>query len=306
MLIASKFRYLTVQTRAILFLLASVAFFTGMAVCIRISATYLPILEVVFFRNLLAAIIMVPILWPKGLGVLKMNNPKLFYVRGVIGSIGMVTGFTALTLIPLAQTTSISFSAPIFVTIGAMLFLGEVIKIRRIMAVFVGFLGMLIILQPGFVPISLGIILAFIAALSHGINALVIKKLTLSEAPDSIVAWMVLMLIPITFFPAVMVWEWPSGTAWFYLWAMALFGTLAHMCITRAYSLTEITSLQPLEFMKLPLAALAAWILFSEVPDIWTWIGGTIIFSSTAYISHREVLLSRSQKPNQGFKETKF
>ena len=145
MLIASKFRYLTVQTRAFLFLLASVAFFTGMAVCIRISATYLPILEVVFFRNLLAAIIMVPILWPKGLGVLKMNNPKLFYVRGFIGSIGMITGFTALTLIPLAQTTSISFSAPIFVTIGAMLFLGEVIKIRRIMAVFVGFLGMLII-----------------------------------------------------------------------------------------------------------------------------------------------------------------
>ena len=123
MLIESKFRYLTVQTRAILFLLASVAFFTGMAVCIRISATYLPILEVVFFRNLLAAIIMVPILWPKGLGVLKMNNPKLFYVRGFIGSIGMITGFTALTLIPLAQTTSISFSAPIFVTIGAMLFL---------------------------------------------------------------------------------------------------------------------------------------------------------------------------------------
>ena len=174
------------------------------------------------------------------------------------------------------------------------------------MAVLVGFLGMLIILQPGFAPVSLGVILAFTAAISHGINAIIIKKLTLSEAPDSIVAWMVLMLIPITFFPAVMVWQWPSGIAWFYLWAMALFGTLAHMCITRAYSLTEITSLQPLEFMKLPLAALAAWILFSEVPGIWTWVGGIIIFSSTAYISHREVLLSRSQKPNQGFKETKF
>ena len=299
-----KFSSFSTQTRAIFFLMASVMMFTGMAVCIRLSATHLHVLEVIFFRNFLAAIIMIPILRPKGFAILRMNNPKLFYVRGVIGVMGMFTGFTALTLIPLAQTTSISFSTPIFITIGAMFFLGEVIKIRRVIAILIGFVGMLIIIRPGISPISLGIVLAFIAAISHAINALIIKRLTVTDSPDSIVAWMVIMLIPISFLPAIFVWEWPSGVAWLYLWALAGFGTFAHMCITRAYALTEITSLQPLEFLKLPLAAFLAWIIFSEVPQIWTWIGGVIIFLSTSYISHREIVLARSIKPSQGIRET--
>ena len=299
-----KLGSLNTQAKAIFFLLTSVIMFTGMAVFIRLSAAHLPILEVIFFRNFLAAIIMIPILKPKGFSILKMNNPKLFYVRGLIGVIGMFTGFTALTLIPLAQTTSISFSTPIFITIGAMFFLGEIIKVRRIIAILIGLIGMLIIIRPGVAPISLGIALAFFAAISHAINALIIKRLTETDTADSIVAWMVIMLIPISFFPAIFVWEWPSGLVWSYLWALAGFGTLAHMSITRAYALTEITSLQPLEFLKLPLAALLAWLLFSEVPEIWTWIGGVIIFLSTSYISHREIVLARSIKPSQGIRET--
>ena len=306
MLLELPVRFKSKQARAIFLLLVSTVMFTGMAICIRKSALNIPIFEVVFFRNFLAAIIMVPILNSKGFGALKMNNPKLFFIRAFFGSIGMIAGFSALTLIPLAQVTAISFSTPIFLTIGAIFFLGEVVKVRRIIAIGVGFLGMLVIIQPGVVPISLGIVLAISAALCHSINGIVIKKLTRSESPDSIVAWMVIMLIPITLVPAIASWEWPNVETWCYLWMMALFGTLAHMSLTRAYSLTEITSLQPLEFVKLPLAAVVAWFIFSEVPGVWTWLGGIIIFTSTVYITHREVQVAKSSRPNHGYRESKF
>tara|TARA_B000000475_G_scaffold252222_1_gene229687 strand:+ start:108 stop:812 length:705 start_codon:yes stop_codon:yes gene_type:complete len=223
-----------------------------------------------------------------------MREPKLFFFRAIVGSIGMIAGFIAFTLIPLAQATAISFTTPIFVTIGAALVLGEVIKLRRIIAIIIGFLGMLIIVQPGSGALSVGVSLAFISAVAHSGNGLLVKKMTAKESANAIVAWMVILIVPITIIPAILVWEWPGPETWIYLWLLAIFGTLGHLCFTRAFALAEITSLQPLEFIKLPMTALVAWLIFSEVPGYWTWIGGIVIFSSTIYITQREAKLNRS------------
>jgi drug/metabolite transporter (DMT)-like permease len=300
------FKLQNLQTKAIILNILSIFLFSIMVVFIRKASANLHILEVVFFRNLLAFFVMLPILKSTGLDAIKMNNTKLFFIRGFFGAIGMLAGFTCLTLIPLAQATAISFSKPIFITIGATIFLGEIIKARRIAAIIIGFIGMLIIVQPGVNSFSFGIMLAIIAALAHSLNGLIVKKLTLTDTPQAIIMWMVIILIPITFIPAIMVWEWPSFETWLYLWGIAIVGSLAHFLWTKSCSMAEITSLQPIEFIKLPIMALFGWVIFSEIPGTWTWIGGLIIFMSTIYISHREAKATNSLKPNHGSQEAKL
>jgi len=290
----NAFSKLNPQKKALIYMFLAMFFFTGMSIFIRKSSEQLHIMEVIFLRNLLACIIIVPILSSSGLHNFKMKEPKLFFFRAIVGSIGMIAGFIAFTLIPLAQATAISFTTPIFVTIGAALVLGEVIKLRRIIAIIIGFLGMLIIVQPGSGALSVGVSLGFLSAVAHSVNGLLVKKMTAKESANAIVAWMVILIVPITIVPAILVWEWPGPETWIYLWLLAIFGTLGHLCFTRAFALAEITSLQPLEFIKLPMTALVAWLIFSEVPGYWTWIGGIVIFSSTIYITQREAKLNKS------------
>jgi len=165
---------------------------------------------------------------------------------------------------------------------------------------------MLIIVQPGVNSFSFGIMLAIIGALIHSINALIVKKLTLTDTPQAIVMWMVIILIPITFIPAIPVWEWPSFETWLYLWGIAIVGTLGHFSWTKSYSMADITSLEPIEFLKLLIMALLGWMIFSEIPGTWTWVGGLIIFMSTIYISHREAKSTDSLTPNYSVQEPKL
>ncbi len=287
-------RSLPSPKKAVAYTLISIFFFSFMGVFIRKSSENIHIFEVIFFRNLLACLIIIPLMYDSGLTSFKMHRPGLFVWRAIFVSIGMFAGFSALTLIPLAQATAISFTTPIFVTILAIFIFGEVIKFRRIAAILVGFIGMLIIVQPGVEIVSFGIILAFIAAFFHSINLLIVKKLTAHETANAIVVWMVIMLVPISFVPALFVWEWPSVLTWVYLSCLAICGTVGHSFFTRAYSLAEITSLQPFQFIKLPMIAFLAWVIFSEVPAYWTWLGGAIIFSSTVYITRREAKIHKS------------
>ena len=128
-------RGLPSQNKAMAYILTSIFFFSFMGIFIRKSSENIHIFEVIFFRNLLACIILVPLMYSSGLASFKMNKPGLFVWRAIFVSIGMFAGFSALTLIPLAQATAISFTTPIFVTILAIFIFGEVIKFRRIAAV---------------------------------------------------------------------------------------------------------------------------------------------------------------------------
>jgi drug/metabolite transporter (DMT)-like permease len=300
------FKSQSFQTKAIILNILSIVFFSIMVIFIRKASENLHILEVVFFRNLLAFFVMLPLLMSTGLAAIKMNNTKLYFARGFFVAIGMIAGFTCLTLIPLTQATAISFTQPIFITIGATLFLGEIIKARRIIAIIVGFIGMLIIVQPGVESISYGVALSFIAAVAYSFNALIVKKLTQTETPQAIIIWMVIILIPITFIPAIQVWEWPNIETWLYLWGIGIAGTAAHFLWTKSYAMADITSLQPIEFINLPIIAVFGWLIFSEIPGIWTLVGGLIIFMSTIYISNREAKATYSLKPNQDTQEAKI
>lgn len=279
--------------KATLLMLGAMACFAAMSTFIRLATQELHPLEVVFFRNFLALLLMLPWLARRGLGGLKTKRLGLYGLRASINVVGMAAGFTALTLIPLAEATALSFTAPLFATIGAALLLGEVIRTRRIAALVVGFAGTMLVLRPGLEAVSLGALLALVNALSISITTLIVKMLTRSEEPEQIVTYMALLMSPLSLVPALFVWQTPSWAVLGWLVLLAGAGTLGHLLFTRAFALAEVSQIQPLEFIRLPMVAVIAYVLFAEVPTVWTWLGGSVIFVATAYITHREAQLAR-------------
>ena len=274
-------------------MLAAMAFFTSMSVFIRLSAQEVDSFVVVFFRNFLAVVLLAPWLARVGWDGLRVRRWSLVVSRSLFNVAGMAAGFTAITLIPLAQATALGFTAPLWTTLGAVLILGEVIRARRIAALVVGFIGVLVVLRPGFETLSTGALLALSNAFLLAITTLIVKRLTETERPEAIVAWMVILQSPLSLIPAAFVWTWPSPLTWIWLFCLAGAGTIGHVCWTRAVQLAEVSQLQPLEFTKLPLVALLGFLIFTEIPTVWTWFGGAVIFASTVYISYREAKVAR-------------
>lgn len=289
------FNGLSQPMRAMLLMLLAMTCFAAMAVFIRLAAQSIHALEIVFFRNFFALILLLPLLWRNGIGMLKTQQVGLYGTRALLNILGMFAGFTALTLIPLAEATALSFTAPLFVTIGAVLILGEVVRLRRIAALAVGFIGVLVVVGPQIGNVSIGTILALSNAMLLAVTALVVKRLTATEPVEAIIIWMVLLSTPLALVPALLVWQWPDLLTFFYLVCLAGAGTLGHFCWTKSYSLADITQLQPLEFVRLPLTAIAGYLIFFEQPAATIWLGGAIIFLSTAYITRREAQIARQR-----------
>jgi len=279
--------------RAALLMAASAMLFGAMAIVIRLASKQLHAFEIAFFRNLLGATFALPLLWRHGLGLLHTDKLGFYVLRCAIGIVSMLAGFWAIVHLPLAQAIALSYSTPLFVTIGAVLFLGEVVRIRRWSAVLVGFLGVLVIVRPGAAAFSLASLVPLLAAAMSGSVAISIKYLSRTERPDAIVLLTSLLWVPLSLGPAAFVWQRPQGITWLWLVLAGFFGTTAHMCWTRALRLGEVSALTPLSFLQLPVVALAGYALFGEQIDAWTLTGAGIILASNLYIAQREAALAR-------------
>ncbi|MBX2856642.1 MAG: DMT family transporter [Rhodobacteraceae bacterium] len=287
--------------RAAILMAAAAAMFSTMGAFIRLASAHLHVLEVVFFRNMLSVLMFAPLLYYRGPALLRTKRLGLYGRRAVVGMVAMIAGFASVTLIPLAEATALNFTAPLFVTVLAVFVLGERIRLHRTGALVIGFLGVLVVLQPGLgggagALLSLGAGLALLSAVCIAISSLMVKRLTSTEPPEAIALWMVVMMTPATLIPALFVWSWPSWEGMFWLICLAAAGTLAHLCWTRACAIAELSQIQPIEFVKLPFAGLIGYLVFGEAPTIWVWLGGGAIFASTAYITHREAQLARSHR----------
>ncbi len=279
--------------RAALLMFGSTIFFSLMAVAIRLASHTLHAFEIVFFRNFFGLIAALPLLFKHGPALLRTEHFPRYVVRCTIGFVSMLAGFWAIAHLPLAHAMALSYSTPIFVTIAAALFLHEHVRARRWAAVAVGFVGMLIIVRPGSDSFTVGSLIALIAAVLSGIVSIQIKQLSRTEPADRIVLYTTLLWVPMSFLPALSVWQWPQGFAWLWVIAAGFFGTGGHMLWTRALKLGDVSALTPISFMQLPIVAVAGWLLFREPLDRWTAFGAAIIFIANAYIAHREAQLAR-------------
>jgi len=279
--------------RAALLMLGSTMAFGLMAVAIRYATRYVPTQEVAFFRNAFGLLALLPMLLRPGRAPLKTQQLPRYFVRSAIGLGSMLCAFWALGHLPLAQAVSLSYSTPLFVTIAAVLWLGETVRVRRWAAVVVGFIGVLVIVRPGTAGFTAGSLVAVAAAVLSSLVAIQIKQLTRVDSADTVVLYTYVFWVPLSLVPALFVWVWPTGSAWLWLLATGVLGTIGQLLWTRALRLGEVSALTPISFLQLPLVTLFGWLLFNESVDRWTIMGAGIILAANAYIAHREAVLSR-------------
>lgn len=282
--------------RAALLMLGSTLAFGLMAIAIRYATRYVPTQEVAFFRNAFGLLALLPMLIRSGSAPLKTQQLPRYFLRSAIGLASMLCAFWAIGHLPISQAISLSYSTPLFVTIAAVLWLGETVRMRRWAAVIIGFIGVLIIVRPGSTSFTPGTLVAVGAAVLSSLVAIQIKQLTRVDSADTVVFYTYVFWVPLSLVPALFVWVWPTGLAWVWLVATGVLGTLGQLLWTRALRLGEVSALTPISFMQLPLVSVLGWLLFNEALDRWTVIGAGIILGANAYIAHREATLARRAK----------
>jgi drug/metabolite transporter (DMT)-like permease len=275
----------------------SMAMFAGLAAFSRAAMNAgLHPFEVVFLRNLFACLMLLPLLAWRGKSLLHSDQLPLYGVRVLVSLFSMQAWFYALSLIPIGEVTAISFLAPVFGTVGAILLLGERVRLRRWTAITVGFLGAMIILRPGMAPLGLGQLLAVVSAMSQGLTVIMVKQLTAGDDPDKIVFLTNIMLLPLSLVPALFVWTWPTLGAVLPILGMGITAVLGHVALVRGYAATEASLAMTFEFSRLPFTVAVAWLAFGEMIDAWTWLGALVIFVSAAYITRREARLAAQRR----------
>jgi drug/metabolite transporter (DMT)-like permease len=277
--------------RGPLLMLAATALLTSMHASVRYVSEGLHPFEITFFRNLFGLIVMLPLAMRAGLSGLASRQPGLQCLRSLFGILAMLAWFYSLSVVPIAQATALSFTAVIFGSIGAALFLGERMRLRRWSAVVMGFLGALLILRPGFQAVDLGALLVIFSSLCWSAALLTVKRLARTDSVVCIVTWNSVLLTVLSLPAAMLVWTWPSSDDLLWLGLIGVLATAGHLAMTAAFKAADATVIFPVDYTRLVWASLLGYLVFSEIPDGWTWLGGTMIFASTTYIAYREAAL---------------
>ena len=244
--------------------------------------------EIVFFRNFFGLVALFPFFLRHGLAPLKTNRLGLHFGRVALNIGSMIAFFYAISITPLAEAIALSFAAPIFATLLAIFFFRETVGIARWIAIFLGFFGTIVILRPGFEAITLGPILALLSALTWGSAVIIIKNLSKTDSTVTITAYMVLFMTPLSLIPALFVWEWPSWEQLAWLALIGSFGTAGHLTMNLAIKLAPTNVVMPIDFVRLIWVAIIGYFIFAEIPDIFVWIGGAMIFASGLWIAQAE------------------
>ncbi|MGH6901943.1 MAG: DMT family transporter [Geminicoccaceae bacterium] len=277
--------------RGALWMCAAATCFALMITLVRQLTDDLHPLQVVFFRTAFGLLAMLPWLLRQGLGVLRTGRFRLHLLRALIGIFAMVGWFTTLSLMPLAEATALSFTAPIFTSVLAVLILGEVMRLRRWTATLIGFLGALLIVRPGVAAIDPVALLAIATAAVWATSTVLIKVMARTESAGAITTYMALLTTPMTLLAALFVWQTPDLAQLGWAALLGAAGSIGHICMSRALAVADASLVAPLDYLRLPIVALIAFLAFGEVPNAWVWIGAAVIAASSIYIAQREARL---------------
>ncbi|KAB2920011.1 MAG: DMT family transporter [Hyphomicrobiaceae bacterium] len=270
----------------------SMALFAGLAAFSRAAMNLgLHPFEVLFLRNLFAVVLLFPLVYWRGWSLFTSRQLPRYGLRVAVATFSMMSWFYAISLITIGELTAIGFLAPLFGTLGAVLLLGERVRLRRWTALLVGFVGAMIILRPAGSSFGLGQLCALFAAMSQGLGVVLVKQLTAEDDPDKIVSITNLLLLPVSLIPALFVWRWPNLAMLPSLLGIGVCAVLGHVSLVRGYASVDASLAMTFEFSRLPFAVAIAYVAFAETIDVWTWIGAFIIFASAVYITRREASL---------------
>ncbi|MBL8644369.1 MAG: DMT family transporter [Rhodospirillaceae bacterium] len=285
------------NTKGAIWMVGSALVFAGVAVLIKKLGQSVPVAEMVFFRCLFGLSIIVPFIIRYGFRVFKTARPDLHIVRVLCAVVGMNCGFYAMTHMELATAVSLGYTRPLFMILLAVMFMGEVVRWRRGLATLIGFIGVLVMLQPATVPVGLPAVAALVSALAVAGAMSVVRQQAVVDGPATIMAWFATGTAIITAVPAVFVWETPAPDQWVYLIAIGVMASIGQYMMIKAFTHGEATVMNPIDYLQILLAALFGFMLFDEIPNIWTGIGAVVIIASTLYILLREAALQKPPPP---------
>ncbi len=257
-------------------------------------------ITICFYRCLMGLIIITPFVAKNNFQALQTDNMRLQIFRALINIISMICWFSAIGMMHFEKATALGFTTPLFTTVLAVLILGEVIRFHRTAALLLGFIGILIIIRPGYMPFEFGTILMLIASFSFSFVLIFVKKLSATDSSLTIIFYHLLYMTPAFFILSLFYWENVNLNQLIIFSLMGASGLLSHWCLAQAFKMSDTTFVMPLQFTKLIWASLIGLFIFAEQPDIWTWVGGVIIFISVVYITYREAFKKKgTSKPIQ-------
>ena len=281
------------NVKGIGWMLLSGIMFIGVTGVVRYLGGEMHPIQAAFIRYAFGIVLVVPVILRVGLYGLLSARIRLHASRGLVHGIGVMLWFYAMSRLPIAEVTALGFTTPIFTTAGAMLILGERVKNYRVAGILVGFIGALIVLRPGLRIIDFGAVAMLIAAPLFACSLLMAKVATKTESSSVIVA-LLSIFCTLTLLPLALVyWRTPTTEEWSLLFLTAIFATLGHYFLNRAFQSAELSALQPFTFLQLVWATLLGLVVFSEQPDLWVWLGAGVIVFSATWIGRQEVRSSR-------------
>ena len=275
--------------KGLLWALSSGVLFVLLNTQLRVLASQLHPLQVQFLRYLVAIVVMLPLVARAGVAAYIPKRTGSLFTRGAVHALGLMLWFAALAKIPMAQTTAMGFTQPMFIMLGACLFLGEAMRWERWAAATISFAGVLMIAGPNLA--GNGGVYSWLMLASSPVLAasyLLTKALTRHERAEVIVLWQAISVSIFSLPLAVWFWQAPSALQWLGFLIAGILGVLGHYSLTRAFSATDISASQSVKFLDLVWAAAMGWLAFGEIPGRYTLIGGAMICVATVWIGLRE------------------
>ncbi len=247
------------------------------AVAGREATRELAVFQVMEMRSIIGLFLLWPLVrMSGGWAALQSQRLREHGVRNVVHYAAQYAWFAALTMIPLAQVVAIEFTMPIWIILLAAAFLGERITPWKVLAVALGLLGVGLIVRPSSAGLSPGQLVALAAALGFAVSVTMVKSLTRTDSALAIIFWMLVVQSLLGLLPALWVWRWPSATAWGWVIVVAFCGTFSHYCMARAMRHAEAMVVMPMDYLRVPLTALAGWLVYAERLDLFT-VAGTVL-----------------------------
>lgn len=275
--------------RGLLWTVAAGLLFVALNTLMRGMALQLDPFQTQFLRYVAGLAVMLPLVWRAGLAAYRPRNIGGQFTRGAVHTFGLCLWFLAVPHITLADTTAIGFTGPIFIMIGAALVLHEPMRWERWAAALVGFAGVLLVVAPKLSGSGGGYALVMLASSPvFAASFLITKALTRYERPEVIVVWQTITVTIFSIPLALLHWQWPSAVQWASFLVCGVLGSAGHYCLTRAFSVADISATQSVKFLDLVWASALGWLVFGDSPSRWTLAGGLVICASTLWIARRE------------------
>ena len=264
-----------------------------MGTFIKLAQEELNVFTTGFLRFFFGFLIIIPYILKTKFTVFYTSNLKIHILRSALNLPAMLLGFAALAILPLEKMTAIHFVVPLMVTILAVIFLKEKIYLYRSLALIIGFLGVLIILRPGILDISIGIYMALTSSLIWSVVIILTKKVSKDDSAITILSHQYLYMSLFSLPLVIYFWDQPNLKTIIFILCAAMSGTILHIALNHAYKLVDVSMTQPYSFLGLVVSSVIGYFVFSDKPDLYTWLGASVIFCGVILISYRELQLNK-------------